>query len=100
MEYNKLIEPTTYSFLQNTLKRCHEQKVKIYCILLNMSVLILFLLITGSILYYCYKRKMTPQEKYEKMLKDQQYILSKIRYYQEERKKNSFTNITNLPCTM
>ena len=39
----------------------------------------LFILIFGIGLYYCYKQKPSEYELHKKMLKDQQYILSKIK---------------------
>ena len=40
---------------------------------------------------------MTPEEQYQKMVMDQQYILSKIRFYQNERVDHPLSAITSLP---
>lgn len=85
MDHPKLIDNGAINYMYDALQICHTNRVKIYYIALNIGVLILFLLVTGLILYYCYKRKPTPYELRRKMLKDQEYVLSKIRHYQREK---------------
>lgn len=53
-------------------------------------------IVVGSILYFCRKRKLTPYELSEKQRKEQEYIVSKIRQYQTVKKDGG---ITNLPFT-
>lgn len=100
METPHLIENTAKNYLFHSLKQCHTNRVSIYYYVLNIGVLVLFLGITAMVLYYCNKEKMTEYEKQQKMLKDQQYVLSKIRYYKEENHKiqqSKMSPITNLP---
>ena len=102
MESPKLIDYSAKYYLYNVLKKCHEHRVSIYYYVLNISVLIVFLGITAAILYSCYKNKLTDYEKNQKMMRDQQYILSKIRYYKEDKKRqeeSQYSNITDLPFT-
>lgn len=101
MDTTHLIEPSTKNYLFNTLKQCHNHRVSIYYYVLNISIFLLFIIISGTILYYCNKYKLTDVDKKRKMYKDQQYVLSKIRYFQEERKQNEnqMSNITQLPFT-
>jgi hypothetical protein len=101
MDTSHLIENTTKNYLFQTLKQCHNHRVSIYYYVLNISIFILFILITGTVLYYCNKYKLSDVDKKRKMYKDQQYVLSKIRYFQEERKQNEnqMSNITQLPFT-
>lgn len=94
-----LIEPSAKYFLQNTLKKCHEKRVSIYNTTLNVVVFAVFILFVGGILYYNYKNKPNEYERYQKMLKDQEYVLSKIKYYQTEHAKSKYTHITDLPMT-
>jgi hypothetical protein len=68
-----------------------------YSYVLNIGVFVLFLGITSLTLYYCYNRNLSPEEKQAKLIRDQQYVMSKIRFYQEEQKKISSSRITNLP---
>jgi hypothetical protein len=96
MDNAKLIEPGARNYIYEALGICHTNRVKIYYIGLNIGVLVLFLIITGLVLYYCSKNKPTPYEKHQKMLRDQDYILSKIRFYQEEKKNLSTTFLENL----
>jgi hypothetical protein len=93
----RLIEPGVKYFLYNTLNQCHATRVNIYSWVLNVSVFVVFACIFGAALYFCYKRKLTPEQQYEKMMKDQAYILSKIRFYQNERIEHPLSSITSLP---
>jgi hypothetical protein len=95
----RLIEPSVKYYLQSSLQSCHNTRVKIYSLIFNASIFILFVLIVGGILYYSYKNKPTEYEKQQKMMKDQEYILSKIKYYQTEVHKKYDTDITQLPTT-
>jgi hypothetical protein len=101
MDTSHLIESTTKNHLFQTLKQCHNHRVSIYYYVLNISIFLLFIVVTGIILYYCNKYKLSDVDKKRKMYKDQQYVLSKIRYFQEERKQNEnqMSNITQLPFT-
>jgi hypothetical protein len=99
-EHPRLIENSARHYLFNTLHKCHENRVSIYYYALNFGVLFLFIGIVGLVLYYCSKQKLTEYEKQQKTMKDQQYILSKIRYYQEDtkqRKESQVSSITDLP---
>jgi hypothetical protein len=98
----RLTEISAKHFLFNTLQNCHTNRVSIYYYALNFGVLFLFVSVVALVLYYCSKQKLSDYEKQQKMLKDQQYILSKIRYYQEDKKERSHsqvTGITDLPYT-
>ena len=100
MSFPQLIENSASYYLQQTLQRCHETRVNFYYYVLNISVLLVFALIVGYTLYYCYKNKPNEYERHQKMLKDQEYVVSKIRYYQEETKQKREQNssyITDLP---
>jgi anaerobic C4-dicarboxylate transporter len=100
METPRLIEPGAQNYMVQVLQTCHSNRVNIYLYVLNISVLALFLLVLAAILYYCHKRKLSPQEAYQKQLKEQDYILSKIRYYKEhQRNISSKASITGLPMT-
>lgn len=98
MDAPHLIETTAKMYMSNVLNKCHENRVNIYLYTLNFSVLILFFLVLGLILYYCYHNKMTPEEIEQKKIKEQEYILSKIRYYKDhQRSISSRASITGLP---
>jgi hypothetical protein len=86
MEYPKLIDHSARNYMQNALHACHENRVKIYYYALNIGVFIVFVSIVALVLYYCYRNKPTAYERHQKMMRDQEYVLSKIRYYQAEQK--------------
>jgi hypothetical protein len=92
-----LVESGTKYFLGNILKNCKEFKNKYYDTLFNIFLLFIFLLILGIILLYKYKGKLTPSEKAEKEKQKMQYILSKIKNYQEAKRQASQELITGLP---
>jgi len=94
----RLIEYGTQNYMYDILNKCHENRVNIYLYVLNIGVLIIFVLGVCFILYYCYKTKQTPEENRQKLLKEQEYILSKIRYYKEhQRHIQSKASVTGLP---
>jgi len=99
MDAPKLTEPNTTGYLYYTLKQCHDIRVNWYSYALNLGVLIIFLAVFGGALYYSKANKLTDYEKQNRMVKDQQYILSKIRFYQDinDKQKQNSSSITNLP---
>jgi hypothetical protein len=82
-----------------TLQKCHEYRVNIYSYIYNSLVFIVFFSLFGIVLYYRYKNKPTPEELRIKMEREQNYILSKIRYYQNEKDRATTSSITDLPFT-
>lgn len=99
MDRPRLIETGTHMYLKDILTNCHGYRANIYYYFLNITVFLLFIGIFGLVLYYCNKNKLSDYEKNQKMVQDQRYILSKIRYYQEnnEKSKERLSHITNLP---
>jgi hypothetical protein len=97
MEYPKLIESGVRSYMQETLSSCHDNRIRIYSFALNSIVLLTFIAVVVVTLYYCHKRKPTPYEMQQKILRDQQYVLSKIRFYQNEQKNLMTSPLGNLP---
>lgn len=98
-EYSKpvLIEPGVKYFLSETLKQCNEFKNKYNNILFNISLFIFFLFLLGTILLYKYKGKLTPVEKEIQNRQKQQYILEKIKNFQEAKRQASQELISGLP---
>jgi hypothetical protein len=78
-------------------------RVKYHTIILNLGIFLFFCGLLGGTLYYLYITKPTEQDKQYKTMKDQDYILSKIRYFQEQQQKittsaSSYSStITDLP---
>jgi hypothetical protein len=92
-----LIQSNVKYYLEDILTKCHDQKTTIYYWSLNIGVLTIFIVVIFCILYYCYKQKPTEEELREKMIREQQYVLQQIRFYQGMTKTTS--QITDLPTT-
>ena len=97
MEHSKLIEPHVRSYLTSTLQSCCETRSNVYYLALNIGVFVIFVGIFGLGLYYCYTQKKTPEELHVKMIKDQEMILNKIRFYQSSKQVETSSSISNLP---
>lgn len=93
----QLVEPGVMYFLNNTLKQCHEFKVTHYNTLANICMFILFVVGLSLLLLYRYKGKPTFEEVARREFENQQYILSKIRNFQEDQLKDHQQLITGLP---
>jgi hypothetical protein len=77
---------------------CHVNRTKIHLYALNIGVFFLFILVFGLGLYYSYKNKLSPEEKEQLKLKEQEHIMSKIKYYKEQQRNiKSRSSITGLP---
>ena len=100
METPMLIDPSFHNYMFHTLRSCHQYRENIYYYILNFGILFIFVIIAGLALYNCSLNKMSDLEKQQKMIEDQQYVLSKIRHYKQEMNDNKemMTNITNLPA--
>lgn len=92
-----LIEPGVRYFLNETLKQCHIFKENYKNLMINVGLLIFFIIILGIILLIKYKGKLKPEEINQKELEKKKYILSKIKNYQDARKKQEQELITGLP---
>jgi hypothetical protein len=92
-----LIEPGIKYFFNETLKQCREFRNTHNNIIFNISLFLFFLITLAAILLYKYKGKLSPSEKYEKDRIKQQYILSKIKNFQNAKRIASQELITGLP---
>lgn len=92
-----LVDPNSKHFLTMTLQKCHTKRISTYTYLFNVSVLLAFIVFVGGSLYYMYKRKPTEYDKHKKMIEDQKYIMSKIRFYQGENLHAKASSVTQLP---
>ena len=92
-----LTEPGVKYFLNETLKQCHSIKMKYNNFLFNISLTVFFFVILGIFLIYKYKGKPTEEERQEKEIEKQQYILSKIKNFQLDKLRTQQSLITGLP---
>lgn len=99
MDTPKLIDNNVKQYLYYSLRKCHEYRVEIYSYILNIAVFLFICFFFGITLYYCRRKPLSKYEKDLKMQKEQEFILSKIRYLQQikEYQKNSFQSLTDLP---
>jgi len=96
----RLIENTAKHYLLETLQKCHHNRTMVYHCAFNIGVLVILFGIVAMVLYSAYKNKLSPYEAQQKMMRDQHYVLSKIKWYQEDRKNtenSQMSPITNLP---
>ena len=96
-EKPRLTEPGIKYFLNETLKQCHVYKSNYNNILINVVLLVGFLLILGAILFYKYKGRLTHVEKERKTKEKQQYILSRVKSFQEAKRTAHQELISGLP---
>jgi hypothetical protein len=93
----RLIEQGVRSYMQIILNKCNENRNYFYNWTLNLVVLGVFLGITSLTLWFCYTKKLSPEEKYLRQRKDQEYILTKIRQFQieKDRQKSQMSDLMN-----
>jgi hypothetical protein len=92
-----LVESGMKYFLHATLKQCHEIKQNYYNSLFNLGLGCAFFLVLFVFLFLKYKGKPTAIEKQLKEREKQQYILSKMKTFNESRQRMHQTLITGLP---
>ena len=97
----KLITPNVKFFFKNVLKNCNTIKNNNFNFFYNIGLFLFFVIVLTSLLLFKYNGGKNSIQKYEKNLKDKQYIMSKLVYYNKaniennQRIKNNM--ITNLP---
>lgn len=94
----QLVEPGVTYFYNRTLQKCHQFKESNYNIYYNFLILLGIVIIVGSLLYIRYKGKLSPIEQKMKQTKKHEYIMSKVRNYQDIKRQTTDSNmITKLP---
>jgi hypothetical protein len=93
----KLTEAGVKYFINETLKQCHQFKEQYQNMIFNITMLVLFCIILGILLLYKYKGKLTQEEIEQKEVIKKQYILSKIKNFQEAKIRAQQELITGLP---
>lgn len=93
----QLTEVGVKYFLHQSLKQCHIFKDKHNNFLFNVGLTVSFIVVVCIILFFKYKGKLTPQEQKKKAAEQQQYILSKIKNFQDAKRIAHQELITSLP---
>ena len=92
-----LVEHGFKYFLNNTLKKCKIAKFEYMSNLYNWGLLAFLCLFISGFLFFKYKGKISDEELQERERKREQYILSRIKNYQDEKRRSSQRLITGLP---
>jgi len=92
-----LTEFTTKYYVRHSLKEARIFKDKYITIFVNIILFLSFIMLFGGLLYYKYKGKLTPEEKYRISKQKQQYIFEKLHRISYEKQKEQQNLITNLP---
>tara|TARA_B100000902_G_scaffold305286_1_gene293700 strand:+ start:369 stop:710 length:342 start_codon:yes stop_codon:yes gene_type:complete len=92
-----LTEPGVSYFLKETLKKCKIKKDVEMNNLMNLGLLITFITITSSLLYYKFKTRPTEEdrEKLKRLKRD--YFVNRVRRLESKKAKQLQQSITNLP---
>jgi hypothetical protein len=93
----QLTEPGINYYLNETLKQCQIFKINYNNIVVNVCLLVGFFIILGVILLYKYKGRLTKAEINKRNKEKQQYILSKVKNFQEAKKSAHQDLISGLP---
>lgn len=80
-----LIEPGVHYFYKKTLQGCHHVKEKYYNGLYNLGLLVIFIFVIAIILYFKRKNKPSLEDLEKKKRVQYEYIISKLRNYQDIR---------------
>ena len=88
----KLIDTSAIQYLDGALKKSHEIRIKYHRVLWNAGLVFGFFFIVAAVLYYRYTNRPTRKEANYKLIKDQEYVLSKIRFFQEQNQRIQESN--------
>ena len=92
-----LTEPGVRYFIDSTLKQCHKVREIYNNYIMNVFLFVTFIFMMGLFLAYKFKGKLTPEEIEHKNDEKKQYIMSKIRNYQDAKQREKQSIITGLP---
>ena len=102
IENPKLVDVSVKLFLKEVLKGCNTYKQQNYNTFYNVMMFVGFCLILGVLLYSRYNGSRNYKSYYEKTMKDKEYIMSKLVYYnrqnldnQQKIRNNMITNLPN-----
>jgi hypothetical protein len=93
----QLTEPGINYYLNETLKQCQIFKINYNNVVINICLLTGFFIVLGSILLYKYKGRLTRAEINKRNKDKQQYILSKVKNFQEAKRTAHQDLISGLP---
>jgi hypothetical protein len=95
-----LIDSSAKMYLFNSLQKSHTLRIQYYNIWFNIGIFIAFSVGLAAFLYYRWKARPSYAEMKAKREAEERYVLSRIRFYQDEKKKifsRGNSSITDLP---
>lgn len=94
-----LIDDSARLYVDSLLQKSHAVRVQTHYYALNVAVVCAFVAVFGGFLYYRYVSKPTAAVAFNRVMKDQEFVVSKIRFFKEQNEKiNQMSSpITGLP---
>lgn len=92
-----LVTDEMKDYLFNVLKHCHENHIQMYSRIWNTVVIITFVVVVGSVLYYCYTTKPTPEQIHKRRMRTKKLVLEKMKEMNEMNMYTQPNGITFLP---
>ena len=96
MENPSLVEYGFKSFLNESLRKCNKVKQEYKNNIYNIGLFIFLVFCIFLFLFIKFKGKLTTEEMKENEIKKQQYILSRIKNYQDDKRRSSQKLISGL----
>lgn len=94
----RLIEPSMKQYTKVILQKCKETRFKYHSLLLNIGMIIVFIGILGSILYFSRKNKEVQDSQIEeKKVQKEIYIMDTLRKIKAMEKERRGTMISSIP---
>jgi len=97
----RLVDNGVKYFFREVLKNCNSYRQNNINTFYNISMFMIFIITLGTILFMRYKGDSMSKKYYEKSMKDKEYIMSKLVYYNRQnidnQQKIRNNMITNLP---
>ena len=93
----KLTEPGIRNYLGKSLRDFHRFRDGYTSMWFNIGMLLAFLTVTGGVLYWRYKGRISPQEQAIRNRKKKEYIFTKLQTLSALKKQTKSGMITNLP---
>jgi len=95
----ELVDTKFQGYLADTLLFCHERRRIYYEWILNIGIVVAMVAVFTA-LYTLTNHKQSNYEKQKRLIEDQHFVLSKIKFYQEmqeKQKQKQQESITQLP---
>ena len=93
----KLTEPGVRSFVGKSLRDFHKYRDGLTSMIFNIVMFVGFIVVVAGVLYWRYKRRITPEEQALKNREKKEYILTKLQTLSAMKKRVRPGMITNLP---